>query len=643
MSTRTQHKRTLCNRDCPDVCSILATVENGRITSIKGDPEHPITQGFLCYRTQHFLERQYHPDRLTTPLHRRNGSLVPIEWDEALDIAAQELCRIRERFGPQAIFHYRSGGSLGLLKHLSDYFFENFGPVTVKTGDICSGASEAAQEMDFGLSDSNDVFDLLNSKQIILWGKNVVTSSPHTLKILKQARDRGTELILVDPVHHPSARLCSLFVQPRPGRDFELAMAVARILFEEQWHDSSARSYCDHWDGFYDLAHSRSVASWCAAADVTPESARRLSRCLGPDKPTAILVGWGMGRRLNGGAITRALDALGAISGNLGIPGGGVSFYFRRRGAFESPFIKGKDFAPRTICEPLFGPDLLAADPPVKATWITAGNPVVMLPDSESIVKALSRQDFVVVVDSFLTDTAKLAHLVLPTTTLLEDDDLLGAYGHHFLGTSQPVVSPPIGVRSDLEIMQGLAKRVGLEDAMAGTARDWKARFIGPRLKSHNVSLEDLEKGPVRNPLAPLILFEDKRFFTASGRVNLVTQAPDLPVRNDPSYPLQMLSLSTPKSQSSQWARDPETLVATVHPQAAAGFSDGERCRLESTLGAIEVSLAFDPKQRRDVLILPKGGHRDKGQCPNVLIQARTSDMGGGGALYDEAVRLVKL
>ena len=132
---------TVCNRDCPDACSVVAQVEDGRVVQLGGDPAHPVTQGFLCWRTNNFLPLQYSPERLTTPLLRGE----PVSWEEALDFAAGELLRIRAESGPAAIFHYRSGGSLGALKHLTDYFFERFGPVTTKRGDICSGAGDAAR------------------------------------------------------------------------------------------------------------------------------------------------------------------------------------------------------------------------------------------------------------------------------------------------------------------------------------------------------------------------------------------------------------------------------------------------------------------------------------------------------------------
>jgi anaerobic selenocysteine-containing dehydrogenase len=636
-------RKTTCNRDCPDACSIVATVEDGRAVRLAGDPDHPVTRGFLCWRTNHFLPLQYSPERLTRPLLRVGDLHVPISWDEALDVAAKNLGAIRRESGPAAIFHYRSGGTLGMLAMLTDWFFELFGPVTVKRGDICSGAGEAAQETDFGACDSHDLHDLLNARNIVLWGKNVFVSSPHTIPVLRDARARGARLALVDPVHHRTAELCERFWQPRPGGDFALAMAVGQLLFERGAVAPRAAERCDNLPELRALAESRAVADWCADADVPVAAAEDLASRLA-EGPTAILVGWGMGRRSNGGAIVRALDALSALSGNLGVPGGGVSYYFRRRGAFDTSFIRGVKAAPRTIPEPLFGPEILAAqDPPVRAVWITAGNPVAMLPESATTARALRSRDFVVVVDSFMTDTARLAHLVLPTTTLLEADDLLGSYGHHHLGVARPVVAPPEGVRSDLEIMQGLAARVGLSHELAGTAREWKARLISAKAAAQGVTVEALEAGAVRNPLARRVLFEDGRVPTPTGRVNLVTTAPAEVARGS-EFPLTLLSLSTDRAQSSQWsARLSGPAVCTVHPDVAAavGLSDGAYGRLQSAVGEMRVRVRCDPAQRRDVALVPKGGHLRDGRCANALLRARTTDIGEGGALYDEGVRLV--
>src|SRR5207302_1658535 len=324
--------------------------------------------------------------------------------------------------------------------------------------------------------------------------------------------------------------------------------------FERGWTEPGFEKYCDNVDGFRALAFAHGVAGWCEDADVSPAAAEDIARRL-HEVPAAILVGWGMARRVNGGAIVRALDALCAISGNLGVPGGGVSYYFKRRKTFDHAFIRGIAAGPRTVLEALFGPEVLAfRDPPIRAVWITAGNPVAMLPESATVDRALRTREFVCVVDSWPTDTTRAATLVLPTTTLLEADDLVGAYGHHWVGSARPVVPPPPGVKSDLQILQELSARVGLDGVLDGTARDWKERIL----------------------------------------------------RKD----------------------------------AAAGIPDGAFAHLESALGTLPIRVRHDPRQRRDVALLAKGGHLRENRNANVLSKARATDLGGGGALYDEPVRL---
>jgi anaerobic selenocysteine-containing dehydrogenase len=637
--------RTVCNRDCPDACGLIATVEDGKLVALGGDPAHPVTKGFLCYRTSRFPEMQNGPHRISAPLLRRDGVLSPATWEEALGFVAERLIAIRRESGPAAILHYRSGGSLGLVKSVVDYFFELLGPVTVKRGDICSGAGDAAQETDFGEEESHDVFDLLNAKNVILWGKNAAISNVHLLPVLREAKRNGARVLLVDPVRHKSERIADLFIAPRPGGDFDLAMGVAARLFETRTTDPEAPSYCDHVDAFRSLALSRTVAAWAEAAGVSSDEIDVLASALA-GRPCSIQVGWGMGRRMNGSAIVRALDALGAVSGNLGIPGGGVSFYYKRRGAFDTSFLQKKP--PRTIAEPLLGEGILAAqDPPVRAVWVTAGNPVSMLPDSATVARALETRELVVVVDPFLTDTARRATVVFPTTTLVEDDDLLGAYGNHWLGASTPVVAPPPGVKTDLQIIQALVAQIDqrtgeteekISSKVGGTAREWKKRLLS-RVEAAGVTLDQLERASVRNPFVGKVLFEDRKFKTPSGKVNLVHSLPVVPPE-EPGFPLWLFSNSSEQSQSSQWAiPEPDLLHATCHPSAAHGFADGDVVRLESAIGSIRVRLRFDPAQRPDVVVVPKGGNYDRGNCANALVRARATDAGEGAAYLDCRVR----
>ncbi len=635
-----QARRSTCNRDCPDACGLLAQVSEGKILSLRGDPDHPVTKGFLCYRTSQFLAKQDSPDRLRQPLLRKGGRLEPVSMAEALDHAAQRLQQIRQESGPAAIFHYRSGGSLGLLKLVADRFFERFGPCTQKSGDICSGAGEAAQKLDFGRSDSNDLFDLENSRHIYLWGKNPFVSNVHLVPILKKARAAGTRITLIDPVRHQGASLADRVVQPRPGGDLALALGLARLLLDQDRLHPKASQYCDHWQEYCQLLRRQTVAEYAQAADLPVSLLAQMAEDFAQG-PTAILVGWGMQRRLHGGHIVRALDALSAVTGNLFRPGGGCSFYFRRRQAFESSIIISGE-APRRIREPLFGQDVLAAkDPPIRALWVTAGNPLCMLPDSAQVAKALAAIEFKVVVDPFLTDTGRAADLVLPVPTLLEDSDLLGAYGHHYLAVSQPLVPPPAGVLHELELFQALAQRVGLADVMAGSIDEVKEWLCRP-LHAKGITAADLAQGAIRNPNATALCFPEGRVNTKSGRVNLLTEVPSQVGGEDPAFPLWLFSNSTKQSQASQWVGEGlgQHTWVKLHPSAAAGHREGDLVQVESALGQVSAVLRLDPDQRPDLCIMPKGGHFSAGHSANVLIPARSTDLGLGAAFLDCRVRL---
>jgi len=392
------------------------------------------------------------------------------------------------------------------------------------------------------------------------------------------------------------------------------------------------------------LAFSRELTEWAELADISVDQIETLAD-LYSNRPASIVLGWGLQRRANGATSIRAIDALAAISGNMGIPGGGVSSYFKRRGAFDNSFIKGADVAPRTIPEPLIGPGILAAsDPPIRMVWVTAANPVVMLPESDTVARALRSTELTVVVDSFMTDSAKCADIVLPTTTMLEEDDLLGSYGHHWVATMNPVIPQPEGVKSDYEIVQEIAKRVGMAETNDGefsqSVEWWKRRMLKP-IADKGGSLEELERGAVKSPLAPEILFSDKIYATEDGKAVLLANADPTPSPTTQERPLLLMAQSSEKVQGSQWLpADEENFVAKVHPDSAPGLSDGDMISVESKRGAITVRLSLDSKQRRDVILMPKGGGLTKGLCANLLINAELTDAGECANYLDTPVTI---
>jgi anaerobic selenocysteine-containing dehydrogenase len=635
--------RTTCTRDCPDACQILATVEDGCVTRLRGDPRHPVTRGFLCYRTDHYLERQYSAERLTTPLVRRDGKLEPATWDEALDLVAGKIAAARDQHGFESILRVGGGGSLGLLKLVNRHFWELFGPITHTRGDICSGAGEAAQEADMGVSDAHDLDDLEHSRAIVLWGKNVAETGVHLIPHLRRARARGVTVIQIDPVHNAQTlKLGDRHYAPRPGGDGYLALGIARILLDEGGADPEAASYCDGFEAFAALARRHTVAEWAARADLPVSAVREIAELYARHKPTATFVGWGMGRRLHGSATVRLVDALAALSGNLGVPGGGASYYFQRRGGFDTSWIKRpENRAARTLLEPLLGEEILRADPPVRVAVVDNANPASQLPESGTVAKALGSIDFLVVIDAFLTDTAELASVVLPTTTMLEEHDVVGAYGHHHVQLSQPVVPPGGEARPDLAIYQALADRLGFGAAMAGPAEQWIDRLLAPMAK-HGVTREVLARHALRKPEAPRVLFEGRRFPTPTGRFQLITEFPDAPSARDPAFPLVLMSNASYRSQASQMSRaeQQEPAPITVHPDAAPGLADGDLAVLASTIAEVVVRVRLDPNQRPDLVVYAKGRWGKFGG-PNALVRARETDAGGGAAYYDEGVRIV--
>jgi anaerobic selenocysteine-containing dehydrogenase len=273
--------------------------------------------------------------------------------------------------------------------------------------------------------------------------------------------------------------------------------------------------------------------------------------------------------------------------------------------------------------------------------WITAANPVVTLPDSRTVAEALRTRELTVVVDSFLTDTARCAHLVLPATTFLEEDDLLGAYGHHWLADMTAVVPPAAGARSDYDILRSLAPRVGLGDEFHEPASAWKARMLG-RVAPLGVTPARLAAGAMKNPLATPILFADRRFPTSTGKVQLLRDLDESLTRPLPPAQRQatLSALSTARAQSSQWAPDQQQgpAAASVHPRLVPGARDGQEADLITPHGSLRVVLRFHEGLRSDIVLMDKGGWLAAGRCANLLIRGELTDLGEGANYYDTPV-----
>ncbi|MHB0871610.1 MAG: molybdopterin-containing oxidoreductase family protein [Chloroflexota bacterium] len=639
-----QEYRTTCTRDCPDACGIIATVDNGRITAQKGDPEHGITRGFLCSRGNDFLKRFYDANRLLYPQRRTAHGWQRLSWDEALDLTADKLAHFRDNFGPRSVLVVNYSGMRGwFARIMTRLFWAHFGGGTFSSGGLSTETFEAAQHLDLGGDGTHDPEDLANSAAFVLWGKNVYVTHQHWTPFINRARKKGATLMAVDPVHTPTAQKADRFYQIRPGSDGLLAIGVARRLLE--WNAVDARFIADHTNGFdayRQLVFSHSMEEVAGATDLAVEEVDQIAELYATKKPLATIIGLGPSYWANGGENVRLIDALAAMSGNVGVSGGGASSNLGAPPPFDLSMLhEAPRGEVRRVLLPRLGDDVLAAgDPPLKMGWIAGANPAAAAPNTNHVKEGLRSLEFLVVVEQFMSATAELADLVLPCTTYLEMDDLVTSYGHSWLGLCRQIVPPQGETKPDGEIMQLLARRLGFGEALAGGADEWIGRLLAP-LASQGVTLESLRRQPRRNPLAPAVPFSDRRFRTPSGRFEFISRFSPTDAGRDG---LHLIATKTLRMLNSQVLPEdlPEEPAVRVNPATASGLglSDGQRVWVSSRVGEVKVRLLADERVRPDVVLFNPAAWKGDLSGVNQLRETLLTDIGDGAAMHETTVTL---
>ena len=641
--------RTACTYDCPDACGLLVDT-GGDEPIIRGDPSHPITRGTICFRLRKHVQRLRAADRLVSPrLRMDSGGWRDIGWDEALDLAAEKLDSALEEHGAESVVFVGGGGSLGLSKDFLRHFFCSLGPVTTVSGGLCGEAGEAAQVLDFGEAASHDYTDLQHAGAVVLWGKNPVETGAHLVPFVRQAKERGAPVVLVEPRRTETARQVDRVITVAPGRDGLLALAVMRLLADRGQLDPAATARVEDFEAFEAMLAGHDAAALAKAAGTSTDDVEALAALYARAEPTATLVGWGLQRHAAGGFNLRCIDALGLLSGNVGRAGGGVSYTSWRRRGLRGDLLRQP--RGRTISAPFLGRDLAALDDPsARFVYVAGANPVTQCPDSTAVSGALRGADFTVVADAFFTDTAEAADLVLPVALMLEEDDVVGSYQHHHVAAVRKAVEPPAGAREDLWILKQLGRRLG-------RARDPLLADPGETLRQLTEGWGLGDEGWARNPAQDPVPFSEG-FPTPSGKARLITAIPQWLLarlntehtghteKEEGGYPLVLLSTSSRRWQTSQLPEQEQDGPAecTVHPDAAAaaGVVHGEICLLQSPLGSMEVRLHTEERMSPAACVVHRGGWLRHGRCVNALVQARETDLGEGAAFYDQRVRLVR-
>jgi anaerobic selenocysteine-containing dehydrogenase len=677
--------RAACPHDCPDTCAMLVTVENGVATKIQGDPSMPFTDGTLCTKVAHYLERTYSPDRLAHPLRRvgkkGKGEFKRITWDEALDEIAARLKALAAD-DPQSILPCSYAGTMGIVQYMSmdRRFFHKLG-ASLLDRTLCSTAGKHGIKATLGGSVGMDPERFDEAKLIILWGANPVVSNLHLWSRVQEAKRRGAKVIAIDPYRSLSAEKCTQHVALMPGTDGALALGMMHVLVAEGLID---RDYiANHTLGFEGLAErvKRCTPEWAAkTCGIATEEVVRLAREYGTTRPAAIRLNYGMQRHAGGGIAARTIACLPALVGAWRDAAGGIvlttaDFFNFDHAALERPdLLAGR--RPRIIDQSKLGDALTSAQPPVRAMIVYNNNPVAVCPDSEKVIAGFSREDlFTVVMDHFQTDTADYADIVLPATTQLEHFDVHKAYGHLYVLANNPAIAPVGESLPNSEVFRRLAARMGFDEPCFRDSDEDICRAAlaskSPRMKGvawEEVKEAGWQKLAVPERFAP---FASGGFPTPSGKCEfrsewLEKQGIDpLPFYNPPAeaagddaglakrFPLAFISPPARHFLNSSFANLPRFREferephLDMHPEDAArrGICDGDKVRAFNDRGSYTLRARVNGKPRPGVVVAPSvwwKKYSPDGRNANDVTSQRTADL-GGATFYDCLVEVAKI
>ncbi len=662
-------RKTICPLDCPDTCGMLATVENGTVVSLAGDPDHPYTQGFICRKMRGYPERLYSSHRILYPQRRvgkkGEGRFRRISWDEAWDYLVSRLQEIIAADGGSSILPFSYAGNMGVVNRFAGFpLFHKMGTLQSKQ-TICSATASGGWNLICGEGGGSPPAAAEESTLIIAWGINIRVTNIHFWRSVKKARAAGARLLVIDPYRNDTARVADDYVQVHPGGDSALALGILKVLIARSWLDEefiSAES-----EGFEQLAdYVRQLPEERIEHEsgVGFEQIGALAELLHENPRTFLRIGVGLTRNSRGGMAIRAIVSLAAACGLFdGHSGRGVLLFSRAFSGDQTrltfPQLAGKPL--RAVNMIHLGQALSAADPLVKALIVYNANPVSVVPDGSSVRKGFCREDlFTVVHEQVMSPTARFADLLLPATTFLENRDLYTAYGHFYFGVAEPVIEPLGEALSNFDFFQTLARKMGYADSpfqqsldqrltsylatLSGAVEGFSPaayrdgeyvesrynRSAGPVLKRKNTHIRFVNhEDPTLPPFACLI--ESAEF-----------DHPDLSSR----FPYKLITPPDHRLLNSTFGEryQQQSGRVLIHPEDAAksGIRDGEEVHLENFRGSTVRRAEVSRDTRRGLLVAegiywPMVGTETG---INDLVTQKCSDVGGGALFHEARVRI---
>jgi anaerobic selenocysteine-containing dehydrogenase len=655
-----------CPLNCWDSCGFLVTVEDGKVVKVDGNPDHPITQGKICGRGRMLEKRTNSPERLLYPLKKVGGSFQQISWKKALDEIAEKLSYYKETYGSTSVLHSHDYANSGLLSNLDSRFFNLFGGVTELTGSICWGAGIEAQNWDFGDAYSHAPEDLANSKHVIIWGRNVARTNMHLFQNLQAVKKNGAKIYCIDPIYNATAKLADEYLSIKPGFDGLLAAGIIKELLRLNLHDEDFLA--NHTIGYSDLTallNSVTLEYISEATEVPVANITHLAEIYA-DRPVSTIMGLGMQRYENGGNTIRLIDALVAVSGNIGLPGGGANYASKQVGqsfSYNKMTLQERKTASRSFTMMRQAEGILSAiDPEIKMGIVTCGNPLTQVPDTNKVREAFSSLETLVVIDQYMTDTAELADYCLPAATAFEVEDVYySSMYHHYVNHGPKLVESPGEAKPDTWIWAELANRLGFGEEFSFTREEFMKMGLSS-LAEMGITLEKIRAEKFAELPVDKIPWADKKFKTPSGKFEFTSSAAadgtiklTLPAETKwtnpelaEKYPYTLLTIHPLRSNHSQHFQlfEPSPYVKVEIAESVAiekGLKNQDYVRVWNDRGEINGYVSILKNAHPGTVNIDEGLSARFGGSVNQLTSSRESDNGLGSTLYDCLVNLGKV
>jgi anaerobic selenocysteine-containing dehydrogenase len=678
-SRETRH--SVCPHDCPSTCALeIEVLDGSRIGAVRGAKANTYTDGVICGKVSRYAERIHHPDRLLHPMLRTgpkgSGQFARIGWDEALDRVADAFRTAAAKLGAETVWPYFYAGTMGLVQRDGINRLRHVMRYSGQKQTICTTVCESGWTAGVGRIMGPDPREMAKSDLIVVWGGNPVSTQVNVMTHIARARkDRGARLIVVDPYRTGTAAVADMHLAPRPGTDAALACAVMHCAFRDGFAD---RAYMQsHTDFPADLEAHLAVRGPAWASEITGipvEQIEAFARLYNSTPRAYIRSGYGFTRLRNGAAALHAVTCLPSVTGKWRNEGGGAFWNNRAIYHWNKSLIEGHDARDTSVREldmSRIGSVLtnersdIGNGPPVTAMLIQNTNPAVVAPDSNRVRRGFMRNDlFVCVHEQFMTETAKLADLVLPATMFMEHDDLYQAGGHQHIQIGAKLIDPPGECRENHAVIQGLAKRLGAShrgfDMTAMELVDETLRMSGWPNAESLLDQHWLDVQPS---------FEDSHFLNgfpqADGRFHFApdwaaigsdhARMPKLPDHmraideGDSGRPFRLVAAPARQFLNTSFTETPGSRKREVRPTALVHPNDAERLgliegglvRLGNTRGEVVVHVKlFDGLQPGVVVVESVWPNADF--AGGVGINALTSEdpalPNGGAVFHDTAV-----